>query len=345
MLLNFPPEILQKISKFLTDQELCHLRVTCSYLKDVCDQESLWIEKCHREYGIIVTLVDKIGKTFSPRTFYQTFLHFYKDLLGFWQGKNHWVGRLMFVRFVKEDKSIVFEEFKKPENVFVPVPKKVLWRITFEENVVKNASGIVRGEDTVDPTFNFLKISNCDLYYCPVLTPSWISFHHKEHFSNNQKLSSLSGLFKGTYGPHGIEFIHLKDGQGVKVAGDPNVPYNQVTFRVTHGQMLDIPLDLHSTVDGVLKATEDFEQFMVDEDSTEEEYKFQMPQDMFEMDDDERSLLQKKTCVGRWAAEAQVAGHGFTHPSFIPANFILFSEDEFAVMVLDLQCTSLYHRT
>ena len=91
--------------------------------------------------------------------------------------------------------------------------------------------------------------------------------------------------------------------------------------------------------------SENFKEFLVAEDSAEEEYKFHMPQDMFEMDDDERSLLQKKTCLGRWAAEAQVAGHGFTHPSFIPANFILFSEDEFAVMFLDLlDVTAVYHR-
>ena len=117
-------------------------------------------------------------------------------------------------------------------------------------------------------------------------------------------------------------------------------------FRVIHGKMLDIPLNLQSSVDGVRKATEEYEQFAVDEDiaTVEEEYKFQIPEDMFEMDDDEQSLLQKKTCQGRWAAEAQVAGHHFTGSTFISANFILFSEDEFAVMCLDLQCTALYHR-
>ena len=40
----------------------------------------------------------------------------------------------------------------------------------------------------------------------------------------------------------------------------------------------------------------------------------------------------------------RLAGHHFTGPTFISANFILFSEDEFAVMCLDLQCTALYHR-
>ena len=348
MLLNFPPEILQKISMFLTLHDLCQLRRTCSYLRDVCDQESLWIEKCSNDYGMMVTLVDEDGQTFSPRAFYQNFLHFYQDHVGFWQEKNHWVGKLMNVRFVKEDKSLVFEEFEKPKRVHERVTKKNLWSLTFQNNEVKNASGIVRGEDTVtnaDPIKNFIQINNQKQYWYPVLTPLWTSIYHMDHHSNNKRLASISGLFKGTYGPHGIEFIHLRDGQGVKVTGDPNVPYNEVTFRVIHGQMLDIPLDLQSSVDGVIKATEEYEQFAVDEDiATAEEYKFQIPEDMFEMDDDEQSLLQKKTCQGRWAAEAQVAGHHFTGPTFISANFILFSENEFAVMFLDLQSTSVYHR-
>ena len=241
MLLNFPPEILEKISMFLTLHDLCQLRRTCSYLRDVCDQESLWIEKCSNDYGMMVTLVDEDGQTFSPRAFYQNFLHFYQDHVGFWQEKNHWVGKLMNVRFVKEDKSLVFEEFEKPKRVHERVTKKNLWSLTFQNNEVKNASGIVRGEDTVtnaDPIKNFIQINNQKQYWYPVLTPLWTSIYHMDHHSNNKRLASISGLFKGTYGPHGIEFIHLRDGQGVKVTGDPNVPYNEVTFRAVHPKVL-----------------------------------------------------------------------------------------------------------
>ena len=51
-----------------------------------------------------------------------------------------------------------------------------------------------------------------------------------------------------------------------------------------------------------------------------------------------------RTCLGRWVAEAQIAEWGFKNPSFIPANVVVFSEDEFAVMFLDLNCISLYRR-
>ena len=38
------------------------------------------------------------------------------------------------------------------------------------------------------------------------------------------------------------------------------------------------------------------------------------------------------------------AGPGFTDDSFIPANFVLFNENKFAVMFLDLNSTAIYTR-
>ena len=46
------------------------------------------------------------------------------------------------------------------------------------------------------------------------------------------------GIFKGSYGPHGTELIHLKYHEesgtvffsGTKVTGDPNVPVGKQTF-------------------------------------------------------------------------------------------------------------------
>ena len=58
----------------------------------------------------------------------------------------------------------------------------------------------------------------------------------------------------------------------------------------------------------------------------------------------ERVPIHWTQCKGRWAAEAQIASHMFQDPQFIQANFVLFSEDEFAVMFLDLNCVSVFHR-
>ena len=54
--------------------------------------------------------------------------------------------------------------------------------------------------------------------------------------------------------------------------------------------------------------------------------------------------ISYRSCRGRWLCECQVAGHGFHDPRFIRGNFILFHEDCFAVLFLDIQSISLYRR-
>ena len=56
------------------------------------------------------------------------------------------------------------------------------------------------------------------------------------------------------------------------------------------------------------------------------------------------TLLTKYLPQGRWICECQVAGHGFLNPSLIPGNFILFSQDVFAVFFLELSSISLFRR-
>ena len=142
------------------------------------------------------------------------------------------------------------------------------------------------------------------------------------------------------YGSHGVELIHIQDGQGVKVTGDPNVPFNEVTFRVTHGDPIDIPLDLQASIEGVMRATEEYEQFTAVQVPGEDlSLDFVVPENM-----QERVPIPHTKCRGRWVAEAQIAEWGFKNPSFIPANVVVFSEDEFAVMFLELNCISLYRR-
>ena len=58
----------------------------------------------------------------------------------------------------------------------------------------------------------------------------------------------------------------------------------------------------------------------------------------------QRRRVSWTDCVGRWPAQAQIASNMFQDSQFILANLILFSQDEFAVMLLDLNTISLYHR-
>ena len=174
-----------------------------------------------------------------------------------------------------------------------------------------------------------------------VLTPAWVTEHHGDHVSGSAQLSGLKpGLFKGMYGAHGVEVVHLRDGQVVKVTGDPNVPFNQVTFRVTMKNKIVLPLERQTTVEDIIQATvDDYNDYMIDGDRETDTYDFRVPESMVE-----RIPIPFEKCLGRWVGEAQIAAHMFVDSSFIPANFILFSQDEFAVMFLDLNCISMFYR-
>ena len=69
-------------------------------------------------------------------------------------------------------------------------------------------------------------------------------------FSESQKPIN-PGLFVGQYSVHGSEFVRVEvqegdDGaylRGTKVTGDPNVPFDQITFEVTRPECLEISME------------------------------------------------------------------------------------------------------
>jgi hypothetical protein len=68
-------------------------------------------------------------------------------------------------------------------------------------------------------------------------------------------------IFQSTYGPHGIELIRVeapaaplvRGTRGVKVTGDPNIPFDKVTFMVDEEQCLAIPLEVQRSCRRLLK--------------------------------------------------------------------------------------------
>ena len=104
----------------------------------------------------------------------------------------------------------------------------------------------------------------CTALYCTVqvfalqrlLTSDWAHHYHGHHRSGSLLLASVPpGLFRGYYGGHGVEVVHVQDGQGVKVTGDRNVPCNEISFRVTQGDPVHIPLEEQATTEAVIRAT------------------------------------------------------------------------------------------
>lgn len=150
------------------------------------------------------------------------------------------------------------------------------------------------------------------------------------------------GLFVGTYGPHGTEIIELTVTDsligtcGTKVTGDPNVPFGEISFRLCSDQCLNIPRENQETMDALVEFLEN-PQYI--EFQAGLELDFTVPANCFI-----REPILYTTSRGRWSCQCQVAGHGFVNPSLIPGNFILFSEDVFAVLFLELSSISLYRR-
>jgi len=151
-----------------------------------------------------------------------------------------------------------------------------------------------------------------------------------------------SGIFIGNYGPHGMEVINLTVTEaivgtaGVKVTGDPNVPYGEVTFRITDPRCLNVPLEDQESIPNITSFMDspdfiDFQEGL--------KLDFKVPADCFEKDE-----VQFRHCLGRWVCECQVAEHGYLDPFFIPGNFVLFSEDMFGVLFLRLGVLTVYKR-
>ena len=72
------------------------------------------------------------------------------------------------------------------------------------------------------------------------------------------------GLFKGDYGPHGVELIHvqlpatgIKGLKGIKVTGDPNVPFDKITFEVDEERCLNMPKDAQQSCNSIIQFHQD----------------------------------------------------------------------------------------
>ena len=190
-----------------------------------------------------------------------------------------------------------------------------------------------------------------------LFSPTWMEKYHGNFSSGSSILTRIRpGVFQAQYGAHGLELVHYRDGQGVKITGDPNVPFNAITFRVTSRDRVDFPPEIQSDIGRLQAATEDFGQFCVDDSQVRvkrqrerelmfsfEELKFplQLPDYMYLRGDLPRSRSQY---LGTWTAEGHIAEHGFTNDSFIPANFVLINEDKFGVAFLEFHDMMVFSR-
>ncbi|TDH09681.1 hypothetical protein EPR50_G00090520 [Perca flavescens] len=207
------------------------------------------------------------------------------------------------------------------------------------------------------------------------------------------------GLFKGTYGSHGLEIVMLSFigtyARATKLTGDPNVPAGQPTLDVDLRRPVVLPdleqqrniEELSRLVMGVHEEVqrEDQQQAMdtsaaargaaegatggasvaegVEEDhvtcsdscqpgpsttttsttttstSPPEAQPFVLPLGVMA-----RNEVYPRTCRKCFYGTGLIAGHGFTSPERTPGLFVLFDEDRFGFIWLELKSFSLYSR-
>lgn len=199
------------------------------------------------------------------------------------------------------------------------------------------------------------------------------------------------GLFKGTYGSHGLEIVmlsfHGTSARATKLTGDPNVPAGQLTLDVDLSRPLVLPdlehqrnieelsrlvLGVHeevqreaeqqakdssATVRGTAEGTCDgasgAEGTEADQgacsDSCQpgpsssthppEAQPFTLPLGVMA-----RNEVYPRTCRKCFYGTGLIAGHGFTSPERTPGLFVLFDEDRFGFIWLELKSFSLYSR-
>ncbi|XP_052541741.1 F-box only protein 31 isoform X2 [Tympanuchus pallidicinctus] len=198
------------------------------------------------------------------------------------------------------------------------------------------------------------------------------------------------GLFKGTYGSHGLEIVmlsfHGRKAKGTKITGDPNIPAGQQTVEIDLAHPLQLP-DIENLRDFselsriVLEVQEQVRREEQEEEQQrrEDEDRFQQaatspaaqPQGGEGAEGEETASGAKRaaqdkapasqpfvlpmgvisrnedyprTCRVCFYGTGLIAGHGFTSPERTPGVFVLFDDDRFGFIWLELKSFSLYSR-
>ncbi|XP_031471434.1 F-box only protein 31 isoform X2 [Phasianus colchicus] len=197
------------------------------------------------------------------------------------------------------------------------------------------------------------------------------------------------GLFKGTYGSHGLEIVmlsfHGRKAKGTKITGDPNIPAGQQTVEIDLARPLQLP-DIENLRDfselsrivlevqeQVRREEQEEEQCREDEDRFQQaasspaaqprggegaekeessagaeqtaqdkataSQPFVLPMGVISRNED-----YPRTCRICFYGTGLIAGHGFTSPERTPGVFVLFDDDRFGFIWLELKSFSLYSR-
>ncbi|KAG8562516.1 hypothetical protein GDO81_015706 [Engystomops pustulosus] len=190
------------------------------------------------------------------------------------------------------------------------------------------------------------------------------------------------GFFKGTYGSHGLEIVmlsfHGTVAKATKITGDPNVPAGQPTLEIDLTRPVRLPvLDHLQNIDELTRLIMDIydeinrEQRLARSEEEGASVRVEEPlqgpssptkpkarqidvqgelkppdQQAFALPDEvmARNEDYPRSCRLCFYGTGLIAGHGFSSPERTPGLFILFDDDRFGFIWLELKSFSLYSR-
>lgn len=122
----------------------------------------------------------------------------------------------------------------------------------------------------------------------------------------------LAGLWSGMYGPHGLEIVKVSYTNDEiianKILGDPNVPCNEVTFKVKLSSVnMEVRLDLRRNLMGI-------------------------------EEDDALDIARMYRGYGR------IAGHGFHNPKWVPGQLLVHGNGNIAFLWEDVNFVISFRR-
>ncbi|XP_056000497.1 F-box only protein 31-like [Ostrea edulis] len=150
-----------------------------------------------------------------------------------------------------------------------------------------------------------------------------------------------AGLFKGTYSAHGIEILSLAyndektEVTATKITGDPNIPATKVSVKADLTSPLVFTLDEQEHLRTLEEASQPHTEHPLPDSQP-----FKIPEDCYDRDIEDIP----KTCSFRCNAKGQISATGYTNPSFSRGHFVVFDENRFGMVWIELHSFSIYAR-
>ncbi|XP_067905056.1 F-box only protein 31-A isoform X3 [Heterodontus francisci] len=419
-LLDLPPELLVEIFSLLPGVSLPGLAAACKKFHQILSTDTIWRRRCRVEYGVLENMrrLETVG--IACRDLYIKLLHPYRNILGLWQPDIGPYGGLLNV--VVDGLFIIGWMYLPPHDPRVndAMRCKPLFRIhLWEKNKAEvecmyGHKGSHKGDIQEFRTWLAEEWGRTleDIFHEHMQELILMKFIYTSQYDNCLTYRRIylppsspedlirPGLFKGTYGSHGLEIVmmsfhgtHIKV---TKITGDPNVPAGQMTLHIDITRPVQLPdiehlqnfdrlsrivLEIHQQVQCDQQNQEHWQginQHNVDSlqpacngvqepkdqgakaagMSTKPEtvgaegatagglparpvagQPFVLPVGVMA-----RNEVYPRMCRVCFYGTGLIAGHGFTSPERTPGLFILFDEQCFGFIWLDLKSFSLYSR-